>query len=224
MAFTQGLICLLGLAILPHIDNGLFRNRYFPHTWAQLSIDYVCGVVLFFALFGVVGLLVLMVRACSSACTCCCQCCYDVDDPAYERTNSYTYYGGGDFFFCFYPIPSYHHHHHHHGGMHSGGCSCACLGCGDCNCSGGGGGGGNNDGAAVAVVVIIVILAVIGVIFALIISVLLLTRLYHRHAQITRRYQEAREHRVRDIGGSGVNGVAKSMPTTTTDGDLDQFV
>lgn len=211
MALVQGLICLLGFLILPAIDGGHWRYQWFPVGWSLASINYVCGLVVFFAILGVVGLMTLLVRACSAACSCCCQCCYDEDDEAFYR-DSHSYYTGNTFCICFYPIPApyYHHHHHHYVHHHHG--SCACLGCGSCNCSGGssGSGGGGNNGGAILLIVILV-LAAIGVIFALIISVLLLTRLYHRHAKIAQRYHEARQRRVRDIGNGKPSG-STSVP------------
>lgn len=54
---------------------------------------------------------------------------------------------------------------------------------------------------------------------AVIIGVLLLTRLYHRHAQIAQRYTDARQRRVRDIG----NGRAPNA-VTATEGSLATFV
>lgn len=212
MALVQGIICLLGFAILPAIDGGGWRLQWFPRGYPIASINYVSGLVIFFAILGVVGLLTLLVRACSAACSCCCQCCYDEDDGAYYRDHSHTYYSGPQFFFCFYPIPSPyyggHHHHHHVHQHHGGGCtSCACLGCGSCNNCHGGGGGNNNDAGA-ALLIVILVLAVIGVIFALIISVLLLTRLYHRHAKIAQRYHQARKNRVRDLSNGRPGGMA----------------
>ncbi len=169
MAAVQGAICLLGLAILPALDTRLSRNLLFPSGWAQSAVDYVCGVVLFFAMLGIVGLLVLLVRACSAACGCCCQCCYDPDDAAYERSGGRAYYSGPEFFFCFYPVPSpyyYGHHHVQHHVAHGGAHNCACLGCGSCNCSGSSGGGNGSNDCGALILVVIIVLAVIGVVFA----------------------------------------------------------
>lgn len=217
MALVQGLIFLFGLAILPAADPTGVRFHWFPAGWAPLSVNYVCGVVLFFAMLGVVGLVTLLVRCCTAACTCCCQCCYDVDDDRYARSHSHYYYSNYDSSPCFiwwYPIPTPY-YQPTPVASHNGCSNCACLGCGSCNCSGGG--GGNQDDST-AVVVIILVLAVIGVIFSVIVCTLLLSRLYHRHAQIAARYQAAREQRVRDIGGGGPHHSSASSA------DMDQFV
>ncbi len=56
---------------------------------------------------------------------------------------------------------------------------------------------------------------------AVIISVLLLTRMYRRHAQIAQRYTDARQRRVRDIGnGRAPNNTVADI----NDGSMAQFV
>jgi len=210
MGAIQGIICLLAFVVVP--ATGKWYQQWFPLSWSVTSMNYVSGLVLFFAMLGVLGLVTLIIRMCSAMCSCCCQCCYDPADSAYHRQSHYYYTGYNPYFFCFFPLPDpYYHHHHVH---HAGGCgNCACLGCGDCNCS-----GGSNDNNGAALLIVILVLAVIGVIFAIIITTLLVGRLMKRHAEIAKRYHEAREHRVKDIGHS-------ARPTAyTSDARLKEFV
>ena len=131
-ALCNGFVFLIAWVIVPAVDSSGWRNQWFPASWNHWGIDYVSGLIVFFALIGVLGICVMIIRCMASACHGCCQCCYHGTE-GYRRSyryNTYPYYGGGDFFLWFwicYPIPTPHHMNYHHG------CANACLGCNGCS-------------------------------------------------------------------------------------------
>lgn len=121
-----------------------------------MTINGICGLVLFFAELGIIALVVVLIRAFAATCSCCCQGCYQDSDRAQCRQYSqhnYPYYQNDIFFWyiCmsyptrpFAPINQSNNH------------CCGAMGCGGC---GGGCDCGNNSNMDVGILIVILILA-----------------------------------------------------------------
>jgi hypothetical protein len=199
LGLCVGLVALFTLVIVPAVDPLRKRDHFLPTGWSHTSVDIVWGITAFFALVGVIGLVVMVVRCMASTCTCCCQGCYQDGDAAHDRSYSastYPYYGN-DIWFCYvcYPMPTpmpvagAGRHTNCCGAM---GCNC-CAGCSHNDVNSGGG-----DGA-------VLVLVVVGVIFACMLLALIGGRYVHRYRKLVQRYEEVRQQRVRDLAARDPN-------------------
>ena len=207
------LVLLFGFVIIPAIDPARVRDRFLPSGWSETACDVVWGIVAFFALLGLVGLMVMLVRCMASTCTCCCQGCYQDTDAAHNRVftaSSYPYYGS-DIWFCYvcYPIPTpmpslspLHGAAAHSSSCGAIGCTCcgSCSNRGDLN-------HGSGDGGVVLLVIVVAVLAVLGVIFACALLAIIGGRYVHRYRQLVKRYDEVRHQRVRDLSARNPKNV-----------------
>ncbi len=201
LGVAVGLVALFGLVIVPAIDPTRQRDHFLPADWSQAAVDVVWGITAFFALVGVIGLIVMMVRCLASVCTCCCQGCYQDSDAAHDRAyaaSTYPYYGN-DIWFCYvcYPIPT----PMPVSGMARQTNCCGAMGCDCCTgCSHNvNAGGGNGDGGVVVLVVVVAVLAVLGVVFACILLAMIGGRYVHRYRKLVQRFDEVRNQRVKDL-------------------------
>ncbi len=62
LALCAGLGFLIGMVVIPAIDPSRLRDRFMPSSWSHVAVDAVWGIVGFFAVLGVTGLMVLLVR------------------------------------------------------------------------------------------------------------------------------------------------------------------
>jgi len=180
LTVMQLIICLFGL-IVWGIDKNRGRDAFFPGNWSPFSIDYVCGLLAFFFLLGVYGVIVGMYY-------CCCE-------QGHHDVTAYNYpYFWGYYYIWFWPYPS-----------NTTCCPCcyvadchscfACNGCGDCNV---GSGDGNNSLMAILLVVVIVVI-VIGAIVGIVFATIIFSKIVHRHMHIVKKLDEANSREVVDV-------------------------
>lgn len=191
------------------------RMKRFPNGHV-LAVDYLCGLLLFFFLLGVIGLF--------AGCTylvykCCCSnntSSYSDSDNASYRYNTYpyhstSYYSSWDSFWFYmfwwnYSFTPY------HGPGHVDCCSsvsCSggdCGDCSNCNCSNFNIdlGNGNDSGGAVAVIgVILLIVAIVMIVIGVFVGIALMTFLVagilKRRVSIIKKRDEVIGYRVMDL-------------------------
>ena len=188
------LLIVLMSAICYGLDIPAGRNIWnlFPHqSWpdgAQVGVYYLAGIVFFFAILGLIGLLV----------SCYCLCC-----KTPRRCND-TDAAFLDIYCCWFGYPCHLGYYFpvapvFEGCGNCGGCSCTEVNCNFCD-------GGDGDGNAIIIIVIIVLaiivllsLVFIGIIFAIIIIVWFILVVGRRHFNILYKRELAKEEVVCDL-------------------------
>eukprot|EP00164_Ancoracysta_twista_P000173 GFYU01000251.1.p1 GENE.GFYU01000251.1~~GFYU01000251.1.p1 ORF type:complete len:366 (+),score=62.83 GFYU01000251.1:139-1236(+) len=197
-------------------DHGSHLRNLFPEIISShyKTTYYLCGLVLFLALIGLVGSLLYCIskvntddsdqnRSDSSSM---CDCVFDMCYPS-RRTQRHhpnrrmrRRPGSGEYRAQTTTTSST---HFCCADCHGVNCDCCCDSCGndcDCNCSGGGGGGGGNDGGAlVFVLVIVFVFAVIGILVGLFAGSILIQKIIQRHFEIVERSCMTQQYLVKDL-------------------------
>ena len=203
-------------------SQGLIVNEIPPFNLMKehtRSAYYLVGLVLFFAIVGLVGCCNKRVPSCrccndtgdccdcggghyywwyspynstsNDCCSCCCDCCCDCCSHT-RGGGHHTVTGGGG------------------GGGHRGGGGGGGGGSGDCDCGGGNcnGGGGGSDGGelmavlAVVLIALIVIFALIGVMEGIFFISILMQRSMQRHVHMLQKASLAQQFVVEDLCGT----------------------
>lgn len=163
----------------PFVDAGWDH----PPVW---FVAYIYGWLFFFFMLGCFGLVSGVLWLCG--------CC---DGSLCGRRGATTYdtynYGwtGYYFWFFYFPSPSthYHHNHHHIGGLSSTDCSgCDCKGNSDVG-----------DGLLYVLIALVVLIIILGIVFALVLTVLIAYFIVTRHWRVLRQRHNAGRWVVDDL-------------------------
>ena len=186
-------VCIAATTIINLVSDPLAKyltGAFWQTVFGDIVLDLLTGLVMFFAFFGVIGILVTIARCC------CCQTIQEnqlpteLDDPTtgvLPRT-SYLY-----LLLC-YPIvpPSSNSNPVNSSGCDAGGCSGG-------DCSGDCGGCDAGEAILVVLLIILIILVIIGIIFITFILVVFVSIVLKRHLSILKKKSCAGTYVVRDL-------------------------